>query len=316
MTGYTLDITYTGPVAGGSPDSGSVVTNKKENVHAGWPIQLGAKLAPSDLASKFTWSIDGAGGNGSAAIGGYDPATGPTYVTALNPASSTGTSFPTTGSYYYVASGSENASVTPNGGGIPAAETTFSVTKPTATVSTTTSAVYVWPASGIMGFGQWMSNPPFGKAPGIVISADIDKNLGFNGGYNFIQVYAPDRVLYTADGGVFKLISGAGLDAPSGQIFYQPDAVYGPDARGDSPEQGAGGTVAKVVVADNATMWFMYLPHANGSIWVPIDSVDWSWAGTESLASGSWSLTGGTWAKDPQGSKTNTYPVWGGYRAQ
>ncbi len=72
LTSYTFDITYTGPIAGqSSNDAGATVTNKTQNVHAGWPIQLGAVLSPSDLATKFTWTIQGAGGNGSAAINGY-----------------------------------------------------------------------------------------------------------------------------------------------------------------------------------------------------------------------------------------------------
>jgi hypothetical protein len=93
LTSYTLDITYTGPVVGGS-DSGTVVTNKTIDVHAGWPIQLGvAHVAPADLSKTYTWSIDGAGDNGAAAIGGYNPTTGSTFVAPLDPGSSTGATF-------------------------------------------------------------------------------------------------------------------------------------------------------------------------------------------------------------------------------
>ncbi len=213
MTSYTLDITCTGPVAGGTSDNGTVVTNQTTNVHAGWPIQLGAVLAPADLSKTFTWSIDGAGGNGSAAIGGYNPTTGSTYVVRLYPANSTGTSFPTTGSDYYVASGSENAGVTPTGSGIPPAKTTFSVAKPTATLSTVTSAVNVWSASGGFGFGQWMFNPPLGSSPGILFTATPGQNVGFVGRFDWIQKYGPDQTYWSPGGNLIDTESGAGLDS-------------------------------------------------------------------------------------------------------
>ena len=55
-----------------NPDNGTVVTDKQTNVHAGWPIQLGVtNVAPADLPKTFTWTIQGAGGNGQPSINGY-----------------------------------------------------------------------------------------------------------------------------------------------------------------------------------------------------------------------------------------------------
>ena len=158
LTSYTLDITYTGPTV--SPDTAGVVTDKTTHIHAGWPIQLGVtNVAPTDLPKTFTWTISGAGPNGSAAVGGYNPTAGPTYVTGLYSANSTGTSFPAVdGHYYYAAKGNETASVTPTGSGIPPVKTIFDVTKPTATTSATTDRVNVWSQSGDFGFGGWMSS--------------------------------------------------------------------------------------------------------------------------------------------------------------
>ncbi|MGC9261652.1 MAG: hypothetical protein ACP5I8_16430, partial [Phycisphaerae bacterium] len=127
LTSYTLDITYTGPVAGGSSDSGTVVTNKTTALHAGWPIELGVQLAPADLSKTFSWSIDGAGGNGSAAIGGYTSSTSDAQVNALDPANATGSTF---GPYYYVAPGTHKASVKPAGTSIAAVLTNFGITRP------------------------------------------------------------------------------------------------------------------------------------------------------------------------------------------
>jgi hypothetical protein len=315
LTSYTLDITYTGPVVGGGSDSGMVVTNKTTDVHAGWPIQLGvAHVAPADLSKTYTWSIDGAGGNGSAAVGGYNPTSGPTYVTTLDPESSTGVTFPGANEYYYYTiAGSETASVTPTGSGIPPAKTTFAVAKPTAAVSTLTPGVYVWPASGGFGFGQWMFNPPLGLLPGISFSATTGQNTGFSGSSNWIQVYAPDQSYWGANGQLLDTVGGAGLDTlnRNGGVFY---GVSPPsDSPNTDPGAVANGPVGKIVVADHATMWFMYKPAAVGSIWIPIDSVNWNWGGTETLSNGAWALTGGTWAQNPGGTATNTFPVWDGY---
>jgi hypothetical protein len=316
LTSYTLDITYTGPVVGGF-DNGTVVTNVSPPipVHAGWPIQLGVRnVKPSDLPKTFTWSISGAGGNGAAAIGGYNPTSGPTYVTALNPSSSTGSTFPGVNEYYYyTTANSETASVTPTGSGIPPAKTTFQVSEPTATVLTLTPGVYVWPASGGFGLGQWMFNPPFGLLAGISFSLKSVQSTGFSGGFNWIQVYAPDQSYWGANGNLLDTVGGAGLDTlnRNGAVFY------GVSPPSDSPNTDPGsvgnGPVGKIVVADHATMWLMYKPAAAGSIWVPVDAVNWNWGGTETMSNGEWALSGGSWAQNPSGAATNTFPVWDGY---
>lgn len=320
LTSYTLDITYTGPVVGGF-DNGTVVTNNKIpiEVHAGWPIQLGVThVAPTDLPKTFTWSIDGAGGNGAAAIGGYNPTTGPTYVTTLNPASSTSTTFPGAKEYYYyTTAGSQTASVTPTGSGIPPAKTTFSVAKPTEVISTVTSEVHVWSAFGGFGFGQWMFNPPFGNKTGILLTANPGKITGFSGDFNWVQVYAPDQSYWDASGNLLDTVGGAGLDT---KFPYGPDGPLGdvPFKTDDSPSTGpnpigmSNGPAAKIVVADHATMWLIYKPSATGSIWVPVASAAWNWGGTDTLVGGSWALTNGSWAQSPAGPPTNTYPQWAG----
>lgn len=316
LTSYTLDITYTGPVAGGPADSGTVVTNQSPPipVHAGWPIQLGAKLVPADLSKTFTWSINGAGGNGAAAIGGYNPTSGPTSVSALDPGSSTGVTFPGANEYYYyTTAGSEKASVTPAGSGIPPATTTFSVTKPTAKVLTVTPGVYVWPTSGGFGFGQWMFNPPFGLLPGISFFATTGQNTGFSSSFNWLQVYAPDQSYWSANGSLLDTVGGAGLDTlnRNGGVFY---GVSPPsDSPNTDPGAVANGPVGKIEVADHATMWLIYKPSVSGAIWIPIDSVSWNWGGTDLFNSGAgtWGIANSSSAQNPSGAATNIYPEWG-----
>ena len=162
LTSYTLDITCTGTVAGSSgdtTDSGTVVTNKTTDIHAGWPIQLGAVLTPADLSKTFTWSIDGAGGNGSAAINGYTVASDSSsaVVNTLTPDNDTKSTFPNPSSspamlqsYYYTNGGSFNPSVQPQGvTGATPVNTTFIVAAPTTTLKATYQyATRATPAQG------------------------------------------------------------------------------------------------------------------------------------------------------------------------
>ncbi|MGC8541750.1 MAG: hypothetical protein ACP5QA_14135 [Phycisphaerae bacterium] len=327
LTSYTLDITYTGPVVGGGSDSGTVVTNKTTAVHAGWPIELGVtNVEPADLSKTFTWSIDGAGGNGSAAIGGYNPTTGPTYVTSLDPGSSTGATFPGAKEYYYyTTSGSETASVTPTGSGIPPAKTTFSVAKATAALSTTTSVVCGGTYNGNVGaisFGDGLitapdQGSPYPQPPQPSLGIEFDdvpgQNTGFNGIFGWVQVYAPDRIYSGAAGNVIGVVAGAGYDTQSNSGFLY-DTVP-PFSTDDNPAAWPGNTGANSIsIADHGTMWLIYKPATAGSIWVPVDSVNWSWAGTDlfNAGLGTWTIANTSSSLNPAGGPTNTFPIWSG----
>ncbi len=316
LTCYTFDITYTGTVAANNvntsntTDSNTVVTNQHVNVHAGWPINLGVKIAPADLNSVFSWAIAGAGGNGSGAIAGWNPTSGPTYVQTLVPGAATEATF---GPYYYTTANSYTATVKAAFAELPPAQTTFNVAKPTAVITTITDRVNVWSASGTIGFGGWMAQPQKdGGKVGIQFTDTPDQNSGFEGKFNWIQIYAPDDVFWNTTGVLLGTESGAGLDSlnkSTGGVFY---GINPPD---DSPliQPKPGSNYGKIAVNDGATMWLMYLPSATGSIWVPVADVAWSWAGTETLANGAWTLAGGAWVQNPTGSATNAFPAWGGY---
>ena len=169
--------------------------------------------------------------------------------------------------------------------------------------------------TGTIGFGQWMFNPPFGQAPGILFTAAPENIAGFDGKFNWVQVYAPDQTYWNANGGLIDTLSGAGLDTkfPYGANPVDGDAPFKTD---DSPDTQPGvvtnGPVGKIVVADHATMWLIYKASVPGSIWVPIDSVNWNWGGTDSNSGAGWILRKPSWSKNPAGQATHTYPVWGG----
>ena len=85
------------------------------------------------------------------------------------------------------------------------------------------------------------------------------------------------------------------------------------DTTNDNPGTAPGKDVAKITVADSAIMSLLYKPAATGSIWVPIDSVNWNWGGTDYYdgnAGTGWNITGTSQSDNPQGVITNKYPVW------
>ena len=268
---------------------------------------------PADLSKTFTWSIGGAGGKGAAAIGGYNPTTGPTYVVPLNPNNSAGPTFPGANEYYYyTSSGSETASVTPSSSGIPPARTTFSVAKPVVTVST---------VKGKVAFdSQYPNAPPptihdglpYVGYSGIKFTATQIPS-GYSDGVVWGQVYYANDS-FTAANGTHYVRDGSGLDTkwPYGANSNLGDGQYATD---DSPMVSTQiePSLVGLSVDDNPVMYLMYQPAAtNGtakSIEVPIQCVSWGWSGSANLANGVW--TPGTLLNTaPSGVDTNSYPEW------
>ncbi|MGC8561437.1 MAG: hypothetical protein ACP5O1_12255, partial [Phycisphaerae bacterium] len=306
-TSWKFDITYTGPIFGQSnDDAGTVVTNGTENVHAGWPIQLGAALAPADLATKFTWKISGAGGNGSAAINGYvsnqttgapvvrgkPSETGQAYVVTLAPANDTKATFPDPSSpgilkrYYYTETKNLTASVQPQGANIPAVITTFDVTAPT----TPMKAVYQFPTRKATAPGATVADDLYlGAVPGtistpaqagIVFTHPAVHNTTFQGSSYFIQTFtANDKWTGIAPTGNFSE-SPAGCDNtdPYPHIANNNDeAVDAPYNPTDAVDQI---NYSQMSIDEAFTMWVMYHPKMAGAIDVPLELCTWKFAGT------------------------------------
>ncbi len=167
--------------------------------------------------------------------------------------------------------------------------------------------------TGNFGFGQWMFNPQFGQAPGIQFASTPAQVAGFNGQFNWLQIYVPDQTFWGKNGQLIDTLTGAGLDSlnrQQGGVFY--GVIPPDDSPGTPPGAATNGPMAKIVVADHATMWLIYKPSVPGSIWVPIDSVNWNWGGTDSNSGAGWILRKPSWSKNPAGQATHTYPVWGG----
>ncbi len=329
LTSYTLDITYTGPVVVGSTvttDNGTVVTNETQDVHAGWPIEVGVSVAPSDLANEFDWTIDGAGGNGSAAIAGYSHTTQIATVDAL------GQQYGYSVLYYYTASGSHDVTVTTkNGYEVPSVWTKFSVVKPTSAMSASYQyATQIAPANG--GVADYiyleavaaLAGPSLAQS-GIVFShplvrgASAGDGTAFRGASYFVQVYTGDQEWYGIPPVANFPYAGSGLDGTD--PYGQNVVVDGADYQGDSPALPTDRSPNKInysslTVNDSPQMWVMYTPAASGSIDVPIDSAPWRWGGTVSwdANTSTWTLASPSPAAPSKfsGPATGSYPVWDG----
>lgn len=351
LTSYTFDITYTGVAAGTNQydqDNNTVVTGKTVDVHAGWPIQLGAELSPSDLATQFSWSIGGAGGNGSAAINGYcsDTATGTPVsssndgqaaVVPLNPSTDTLSAFPDPSAagelshYYYTESCSESVSVTPQGAGIPASKAAFSVAAPTTTLTAKyqypvrlfvygtgpadyiylreTTAIGMNVLTALSQAGITFEHPPL---QGTQVGASK-----FSGTSHFVQVYSEADSWYPIGGGNPYSAFGTGLDEADP---YQGNVHFGGDDFViDAPQRITDSVPNKVdystvIIDDNPTMWVMYTPALRGSIDVPVASSAWHWGVVAkwNAQTKSWDESGvaPSAAGPAPASPTDTYPAW------
>jgi len=347
LISYTMDITYTGTVVGVPADSGTIVTNQTPPipVHAGWPIQLGVtNVAPADLSTTFTWSIDGAGGNGSAAINGYvrdnlgEPVVPGRYydaasVAALTPGNDSTPTFPDPSSpgilkrYYYTKAGAFTASVQPQGGNIPSVKTTFSVAEPTNTLT----AKYQFPAgSGAAGGFEYIllrAANAAGLSPvqlnwpqvGILFTHPPTNGSAFGGHSYFVQVYAADQH-YTGIGNIQSrkdVKTGLDVQDPYSKNFHD---AKGSDFTGDGPEMPTDrwpNTVnySPVTVNDLPKMWVMYTPASAGSIAIPLARSSWNWGGKLT-----WNAATKTWgaladaspaaAGPAPASATYEYPTW------
>ncbi len=339
LTSYTFNIMYYGVEA--TPYDGPwnpTITGTTVPVHAGWPIQLVAALSPSDLATNFTWTISGAGGNGSAAINGYlvnntfQPgsttklATSTATAYVLTPSSDTKSTFPDPASspamlqdYYYTKAGSFTASVQPQGSSIAAATTTFSVAAPSPSFD-----------------AQYMGNTQLTQAGGTatlsLFNAAMNTGISFahqpvNGTFTsggtkfeghsyFVQVYT-ENDLWTPQLPYDPSYSavGSGLDTswPYGNVGTLPNGEVYTD---DSPSRSADSYWEFLEVDDSPEMWLMYRPSVAGSIDVPLDSAPWAWGGTATGNGTTWTLKTATpnYAALPQSvpgaGSTSTYPVW------
>jgi len=100
----------------------------------------------------------------------------------------------------------------------------------------------------------------------------------------------------------------------SGIILPYPANKPGAFPLTDTPAVLLQGTTAGSA-NDQFQTYLMYQPPGNGSIWVTLETLSWSWNGAVSLSNGTWTLSpNNTYTANPNGSNSTTLPLWSGCR--
>jgi hypothetical protein len=325
-----VDITYSGDVMHDdqndnesdvsypSTNNGSdIATNQTLNVEAGWPINVGTQVTPSDQTMTYQWTVAGSGGTPPTAIKNFNVVYSGQYngsnvnSTSGNvvPLGSSDLNIATPPTFHFIDNASHNVScaVTIAGQQI-SAQTTFSASKPSINITTTTDSVHLdqyQSTPGIaIGLGDVNANP---SVAGITFQASAIPN-GYNGSIKWIQIYTPDMsAVDNASPPNTYSDQGSGLDTTYPYLY--PDITI--QNRQDDPCQGLANGLISLAVNDSATMWLLYTPTLSGSIQVPIQKVNWSWSGTCTYNSQTqqWALSNPA-NTGPNGTNTNAYPIW------
>ncbi len=78
----------------------------------------------------------------------------------------------------------------------------------------------------------------------------------------------------------------------------------------DTPSSGLKNEYKRVVRSDFFQTYLMYRPDGD-SIWVSLEVIDWSWAGSATKTTTGWQ--GGGEAQNDEKQETDKLPVWTGY---
>ena len=273
--------------------NGTDVTDSNTTVIVGQQIALTCALkddSGDDLTSSlsnFQWTIPGF------AISNYVPtlASGIVY-----------TSFPTNNAnvvFYWAdaaAGRTVECSATFNGINI-IAQTTFDVLKPSLILEPIVEGgiyvddnYYQYPGGSWLHFGGYTNN--YGEfIPGISfqVGANSTNALGQNFDVELVQVGSIHRQgTFTSGTNWFKDYSG--LDNEASDWIYPK--WEGTNAPMDSPAEPAGyGDPTRIYTAanDNFVMYLMFKYDPN-SIYVPMQSVNWSWSGSATNSAGVWQI--------------------------
>lgn len=80
----------------------------------------------------------------------------------------------------------------------------------------------------------------------------------------------------------------------------------------DSPF-GGGSNLSGISVSQQFQTYFMYVPPGTNSIWVTLQSMNWSWSASAALTGGNWTVSSPTYTKNPSSSYSSPLPVWSNY---
>jgi len=270
---------------GGHPISAA---NSNNVVIIGQNVALTAQTCGGTF-SNFQWTVPGY------AVSNYDVATG--VLT---------TNFPTTNatvSFYWVDNGSKQVSCSAVCAGVSvSSNVTFTVVKPTATLSPVTSGTSI--SGGRLKFASGTNN-------GITFYNTLSVPAPFTGTAVFSQTISVKTITMTESGGTVhnwtNTCSPLFVDLPTPyQAALSGTTNFTPV---DSPNVPLSAGYKSVSRTTNFKMTMLFQP--TGGIAVPLLSVDWYWkASAATNGAGVWTITSATNSVNPSASATTTFPQW------
>lgn len=280
-----------------------------QNVTVGERIELNTQIIGGTPTSR-QWAIPGI------AIADYEVSyTDPesetsALVTDLSPEDFTQPSI----TYYWVDGGNarsvQYSTVINNKSYTVAAK--FNVSKPTATLTTTTGSVGIgtvqvseMPNDNV--FALHFGKPFVSNQVGIRFNASVTLPSSVTGETIWVQVVNSTRKR-TPNFGREQTKQGIGLDTEF------PYDVPNQAITEDSPLEILDPECSYKTVSanDHYTMWLLFKPQTANAIYIPLKSVDWNWSGsgTRSTICGSWTLANPSNTINPIGENTTEHPQW------
>jgi hypothetical protein len=181
----------------------------------------------------------------------------------------------------------------------------FNVKRPTAAVTTVTDRPRITNTGA--GEGLYFGSRILGT-PGISFSASAQIPTGFNGEFQWVQIWNKNRqyVRIGSRGNVTAAAVGNGLDT-----IYPYEIGL---SASDTPGMVFDPLFRRVTIDESFQMYFMFRPTglSEPTIPVPVQVVNWSWYGDASSSDGvSWVLNpSSTNTRNPTGVNTTSYPRW------
>jgi hypothetical protein len=274
------------------------------------PIPIGAMAAlisssPGPAITSYTWS----GGTYTGYVGGF-------ATNAAPPSQASPTTPLATGqSYGFIVSQPNQAysvelTVTYQGGGMGTATVTFNSVAPMGKLAVDTAGTQTWSVTGALA--------TVNLSPPIVISATATVGQYTAGQFMFLQIvdstirsYISNtgQSWYTANTPAFPGFGGPLIDSDStiGYSYVYNSKVgfsWSLPTNGnnslpgsapfmtDGPGASTDIDYSQVGAMDAFSTYLMYEPNIQGSVWIALSEVDWSWSDTATNAGGTW--TGST----------------------
>ncbi|HKV42015.1 MAG TPA: hypothetical protein VJX67_22615, partial [Blastocatellia bacterium] len=286
----TVDIYQGGP-------GGARITGQTQNCIVGQQINLTAVVQGSSSPITNTkWAVPGST-VGSYTVQ-YTPPSDPASPPAPTSASVTAATFTNAATTYYWVDGGDGRNVTFSckaGGKTISATTTFNVAQPTAKFSSKTVGT-ISVDSACLNILALHYGCSLG-VPGIKYTSSATIPAGFDGVTQLVQVVTSTTRTHS---------QSDGQPTAKGSNLLDTAFPYGSDE--DAPEELFAGSDRSVSVNDSFTIWLIFQPKSDNSIWVPLMKLSWSWSASASPTH----LFAPMNSPDQTGVSTTDFPLWSG----